>query len=60
MWSRFLRSARGGGGMLNDWSDRPPPGPRKPWLWSGEFWLGVASALAGCALLVGLGARVFG
>jgi hypothetical protein len=27
--------------MLNEWSDRPPPRPPRPFVASGEFWLGV-------------------
>ncbi len=46
--------------MLNEWSDRPPPRPRKPWFSSGEFWLGVACTLVGLTLLVGFASRLFG
>ncbi len=46
--------------MLSEWSDRPPPRPRKPFLASGEFWLGVASTLVGLGLLVGFADRIFG
>lgn len=46
--------------MLNEWSDRPPPRRPKPFLASGEFWLGITATLIGLALLVGFGAQLFG
>lgn len=46
--------------MLNEWSDRAPPGPRKPILASWQFWSGVMTVLVGLAVLVGLFARFSG
>ncbi|MGJ8586405.1 MAG: hypothetical protein ACSHXD_20135 [Marinosulfonomonas sp.] len=37
--------------MLNDWSDRAPRG-RRPFIMSGEFWLGVATTMIIVALVV--------
>jgi hypothetical protein len=42
--------------MLNEWSDRPEPKPRRPFIASGEFWLGVVATLLGLTLIVGLAA----
>jgi hypothetical protein len=39
--------------MLNDWSDRPPPRPPRPWYARGEFWLAVGAAAAGLAIAAG-------
>jgi hypothetical protein len=44
--------------MLNEWSDRVPPGPRKPLLLSGLFWLGIMVALASAGLVYDLAARL--
>jgi hypothetical protein len=40
--------------MLNDWSDRRPPRPPRPFHRRGEFWLGLAAAAICGALLFGL------
>ncbi len=37
--------------MLNDWSDRVPPRPPRPFVASGAFWLGVLTVL----VILGLG-----
>ncbi len=38
--------------MLNEFSDRAPKGKAKPFIMSGEFWLGVISALIGIAVIL--------
>jgi hypothetical protein len=44
--------------MLNEWSDRVPPSPRKPLLLRGSFWLGFMVAMASAALVYDLAARL--
>jgi hypothetical protein len=39
--------------MLNEFSDKNPSGKQKPFIMSGEFWLGVASVLIGLTLILG-------
>jgi hypothetical protein len=39
--------------MLNEFSDKVPKGKRKPFVMSGEFWLGVATILIGLTLILG-------
>jgi hypothetical protein len=39
--------------MLNEFSDRGPNRKRKPFIMSGEFWLGVATVLIGSMLVLG-------
>ena len=45
--------------MLNEWSDRAPE-PRKRWIASGQFWLGVLAAFVGLALAVQFGSWFLG
>lgn len=40
--------------MLNEWSDRTPPGSRKPLRTSVKFWLSLAATLIGLSILIGL------
>jgi hypothetical protein len=46
--------------MLNEWSDRRPPGPRKPLLLRPPFWIGVVVILSGAAFAVPLVAWLLG
>jgi hypothetical protein len=39
--------------MLNEFSDRTPKGPPRPFLLRGEFWLGVFTVLIISALVLG-------
>ena len=39
--------------MLNEWSDRRPPKPPRPFYARGEFWIAVATILLGTALAAG-------
>lgn len=39
--------------MLNEWSDRPPPKPRRRFFASAEFWAGVFTLFVITALIVG-------
>jgi hypothetical protein len=39
--------------MLNEFSDKAPKGKQKPFIMSGEFWLGVATILIGLTLILG-------
>jgi hypothetical protein len=39
--------------MLNEFSDKVPDGKRKPFVMSGEFWLGVATVLIGLSIILG-------
>lgn len=45
--------------MLREVDDRDPR-PRKPVVWSAEFWLGVASMMILLALFAGFGSALFG
>lgn len=45
--------------MLNEWSDREPKRKRRPFVMSGEFWLGVATVFIAGALLAGWGSSIF-
>ena len=46
--------------MLNEWSDRVPPQPKRPLLLRSEFWLGCLSTLVGIGLVADLLARLLG
>jgi hypothetical protein len=46
--------------MLNEWSDREPPVPRKPLLLRASFWVGALVALGSAGTVWGLAARLFG
>lgn len=39
--------------MLNEFSDKVPKGKPKPFLFSGEFWFGVATVFIGLTLILG-------
>jgi hypothetical protein len=38
--------------MLNEFSDKVPQTKRKPFIMSGEFWLGVTTVLVGLTLIL--------
>jgi hypothetical protein len=46
--------------MLNEWSDRRPPGPRRPFYRQGEFWVGVFVVAVCGGFLLGLFSCVVG
>jgi hypothetical protein len=39
--------------MLNEFSDKEPKGKPRPFIMSGEFWLGVATVLISLTLILG-------
>jgi hypothetical protein len=46
--------------MLNEWSDRQPPGPRKPLLLRASFWIGALVALGSAGTVLQLAGRLLG
>ncbi len=46
--------------MLNEWSDRRPPGPPRPFYLRGEFWLGVFTVAICGGFLFGMLAWLLG
>ena len=46
--------------MLNEWSDRRPPGPRKPLLLRASFWIGVVVILNCAAVAIPLATWLLG
>jgi hypothetical protein len=46
--------------MLREWSDRRPPRPHRPFIASGEFWLGVFSTFVLLGLGVGFASWMLG
>lgn len=44
--------------MLNEWSDRLPPEPPRPWWRTGEFWGRVFAAVVIAALLFSAGEMI--
>jgi hypothetical protein len=45
--------------MLNEWSDREPPKPPRPFIMTLEFWGGVFTVFMSGALLVSFAASLF-
>ncbi|MFL6858110.1 MAG: hypothetical protein ACJ8EB_09420 [Allosphingosinicella sp.] len=56
--TRQNRRAGVGAAMLNEWSDRVPPGPPRPCWRTGDFWCGVLVAAVIAALLLSAGEMV--